>query len=247
VATVNVEKRLFCALAGVAGLSLLAVAYLLGRASSGAERSAPRLDRADPASATVPAGTGAAVPMASAPTPPSADPAFAPLPSPSAPQSAFHAGPEPPAPFLPTPLPAPELAPPDDPERAAVAAYLDAVDAIQASGLAGSPESAATEMAVALARGDASGLDGLVREAEEARRRLLAISPPAACAAHHRETLGSFDDALGMLRALRDASASADPAASLASVATQATALRARAEALQREDRALRARAGRAP
>ena len=242
-ATVSVEKRLLWALAGVAGLSLLAVAYLLGRASGGAERSAPRLDEAAPVFATPPAAAGAAVPTALSPPPPSAEPAIAALPSLSAPQSEAHAGPEPPAPFLPTPLPAPGLPPPpDDPERAAVAAYLDAVDAIQASGLAGSPESVANEMAVALARGDASGLDGLVREAEEARRRLLGISPPAACAAHHRETLGSFDDALGMLRALKAATGSPDPASALADVAARATALKARAERLKAEEEALRRR-----
>ncbi len=244
-ATVNVEKRLFWALAGVAGLSLLAVAYLLGRASGGAERSAPRLDEAGPAFATVPAGAGAAVPAALPPS--SVEPAIAQLPISSVPHFAPDAVPEPTASTSSTPGPALELAPPDDPERAAVAAYLDAVDAIQASDLAGSPESAANELAVALARGDASGLDGLVREAEEARRRLLAIAPPPACAAHHRETLASFDDALGMLRALRNASTSVDPDAALAAVAAQATALRSRAEALQREDRTLRVRAGRAP
>jgi len=247
VATVNVDRRLLWTLAGVAGLSLLAVAYLLGRAS-GTERTEPRPEGAAPAFSPVLAGTGANVVMTPAPTSPSADPAIGELPFSSAEHSSPDALPESRTPFLPTPDPEPGLAPPpEDPERAAVAAYLDAVDAIQASGLAGSPENAANEMAVALARGDASGLDGLVREAEEARRRLLGISPPAACAAHHRETLASFDDALEMLRALRDASASGDPAASLAAVAARATALRSRAEALQREDRVLRVRAGRVP
>jgi hypothetical protein len=242
VATVNVEKRLFWALAGVAGLSLLAVAYLLGRASGGGERSAPRLDGAAAGFAATPAAAGAAVPTAPVPPPSHAEPAYVELPSSSAPQAAPAVGPELRAPFLPTPLPAPDLAPHDDPERAAIAAYLDAVDAIQASGLAGSPESAANEMAVALARGDASGLDGLVREAEEARRRLLGISPPAACAAHHRETLGSFDDALAMLRALNAATGSTDPATALADVAARATALKARAERLKAEEEALRRR-----
>ena len=97
-------------------------------------------------------------------------------------------------------------------------------------------------MAVALARGDASGLDGLVREAEESRRRLLGISPPAACAAHHRETVASFDDALGMLRALKAATDSGDPSTALADVAARATALKARAEALKAEEEALRRR-----
>lgn len=241
-ATVNVDRRLLWALAGVAGLSLLAVAYLLGRASGGTQRSAPRPEGAAPAFATAPAETGASFGTTPAPTPPGADTAIAGPSFTPAPQFEAHAGPESPAPFLPTPLPTPELAPPDDPERAAVAAYLDAVDAIQASGLAGSPESAANEMAVALARGDASGLDGLVREAEESRRRLLGISPPAACAAHHRETVASFDDALGMLRALKAATGSGDPSTALADVAARATALKARAEALKAEEEALRRR-----
>lgn len=241
-ATVNVDRRLLWTLAGVAGLSLLAVAYLLGRAS-GTERTEPRSEGAAPAFAPVLAGTGANVVMTPAPTSPSADPAIAELPFSSAEHSSPDALPESRSPFLPTPDPEPGLTPPpEDPERAAVAAYLDAVDAIQASGLAGSPESAANEMAVALARGDASGLDGLVREAEEARRRLLAISPPAACAAHHRETVASFDDALGMLRALKAATGSTDAATALADVAARATALKARAESLKVEEEALRRR-----
>jgi len=242
VATVPVDRRLLYALAGVAGLSLLAVAYLLGRANGGAERAAPRLEGAAPAFAATPAAAGAAALTAPVPPPSHAEPAYVELPSSPATQAAPEVGPELRAPFLPTPLPAPDLAPPDDPERAAIAAYLDAVDAIQASGLAGSPESVANEMAVALARGDASGLDGLVREAEEARRRLLGISPPAACAAHHRETLGSFDDALAMLRALKSATGSPDPASALAEVAARATALKARAESLKTEEEALRRR-----
>lgn len=241
-AKVNVDRRLLWTLAGVAGLSLLAVAFLLGRAS-GPERATSRLDGAAPAFAAPPAGSGAAVPTAPAPPPSSAEPAIAEPPSSSAPLFAQDAAPEPQAPFLPTPVPDSELAPPpDDPERAAVAAYLDAVDAIQASGVAGSPEGAANEMAAALARGDASGLDGLVREAEEARRRLLAISPPPACAAHHRETVASFDDALAMLRALKAATGSEDPAAALADVAARATSLKARAESLKAEEEELRRR-----
>lgn len=235
-ATVSIDRRLLYALASVAGLSLLAVAFLLGRANGAGAPPAPSVSGAAPVEA---GGAGS-----SAPVPPQGggDSAFAEPPSPSAGQPVPDSGPEPPVPILATPLHAPELAPPDDPERAAVAAYLDAVDAIQASGPAGSPESTANEMAVALARGDASGLDGLVRDAEEARRRLLGISPPTACAAHHRETLGSFDDALAMLRALKAATGSTDPATALADVAARATALKARAESLKVEDEALRRR-----
>lgn len=243
-ATVPVDRRLLYALAGVAGLSLLGVAFLLGRASGGP---APAATPSAAAAPSAPAGSGAAVP------PPPAGP------SGSAPAFAFGESPSSPAvpaatlvpdrPLHTLPIPAPGTAtspPPDDPERAAIAAYFDEVDAIQASGVPGSPESAANEMAAALARGDASGLDGLVRETEEARRRLLAIAPPAACAAHHRETVASLDGALAMLRSLREATDSADPAAALADVAARATALKTRADALKAEEEALRRRGGRA-
>ena len=235
-AAVSIDRRLLCALASVAALSLLAVAYVLGRASGAGAPPAPSVSGA-------PVEGGGAGPSAPVPPQGGVDTAFAEPRSSSAPHFAPAAVPEPEAPIVPPSVSAPELPPlPDDPERAAIAAYLDAVDAIQASGLAGSPESVANEMAVAHARGDASGLDGLVREAEEARRRLLGISPPAACAAHHRETLGSFDDALAMLRALKAATGSTDPATALADVAARATALKARAESLKVEDEALRRR-----
>lgn len=243
-ATVSIDRRLLYALASVTGLALLAVSFLLGRTIGGRAPAAPSV----PGAAAAPVESGATGSSAHVPLQAGVDSAVAELPSPSAPLPRVAALPEPLEHGLPAPTHAPELAPPaDDPERAAVAAYLDAVDAIQASGLAGSPESAANEMAVALAQGDGSGLDGLVRETEEARRRLLAISPPATCTAHHRETVASFDDALAMLRALRDASDSTDPSASLSAVVAQATALRTRAEALQREDRRLRERTGQAP
>ena len=234
--TVSVEKRLLWALAGVAGLSLLAVAFLLGRASGGSSPTTGSSGTAAPAKAE---GTRPSAPVAASEDEASADIEASAVPV------ALPLAPEPGRPVPALPTPASGLAPPDDPERAAVAAYLVEVDAIQASGVAGGPESAANEMAAALARGDASGLDRLVDETEEARRRLLAIAPPAACAAHHRETVASFDDALGMLRALREASASSDPAVALSAIAAQATALRTRAETLQREDRRLRERAGR--
>jgi hypothetical protein len=131
-----------------------------------------------------------------------------------------------------------------DPDPAAVAAYLDAVDRIQPGATAGSPEGIANELAAALANGDTSGLDGLIRETEGAKERLTGLRPPAACAAHHRESLGSVDDALEVLRSLKTAMESPDPAAGLASVAAQAGALRSRAEALQREEKTLRERYG---
>jgi hypothetical protein len=127
-----------------------------------------------------------------------------------------------------------------DPDRAAVAAYFDAVDHLQPGKMSGDAEGTAREMAAALAKGDTSDLDGMIRETEAARERLVALTPPTPCIAHYRESLGSLDDALGMLRSLKTAMGSPDPAGQLTEVASRAGALRSRSEALQKEDLALR-------
>ena len=146
----------------------------------------------------------------------------------------------------PAPVPPPPAPQPRDPfpEAVAVAAYLDAVDRAQPGATGASPEGIANELAAALANGDTSGLDGMIRDTEGTRERLAGLRPPAACAAHQRESLGSLDDALEVLRSLKAAMESPEPAAGLAGVASRATALRSRAEALQREETALRERYG---
>jgi hypothetical protein len=70
------------------------------------------------------------------------------------------------------------------------------------------------------------------------------VAPPASCAAHHRESLASLDDAMEVLRSLKTAMESSEPATQLASVSAGAAALRSRADALQREELALRERYG---
>ncbi len=129
-------------------------------------------------------------------------------------------------------------------ERDAVAAYLDEVDRIEPGKMSGSAESVASEMVAALAKGDTSGLDRMIRETEAAREKLAALTPPASGAAYQRESLGSLDDALEVLRSLKTAVESPDPPARLTDVATRAAALRSRAEALQKEESALRQRYG---
>ena len=84
----------------------------------------------------------------------------------------------------------------------------------------------------------------MIRDSEAAKAKLAAIVPPASCAAHYRESAASLDDGLAMLRALKAAVESPDPVATLAGVGTRATELRSRADALQREDAALRQRYG---
>ncbi len=242
---VSVNKGLLVGVVAVAAGSLLAVAFLLGRASGSSTPAAP------PAGAPVrdviaAPGPGAPAPDPTAPAPvdapvtPFADVPPAPRPPPPAPEprDAFRDA------ARPAPVARDAGGARSDPDLSAVAAYLDAVDRVQPGATGGSPEGIANELATALANGDTSGLDGMIRETEGAKERLARLRPPAACAAHHRESLGSLDDALEVLRTLKTAMESPDPAAGLASVAAQAGALRSRAEALQREETTLRERYG---
>ena len=227
---VSVNKGLLVGIVAVAAGSLLAVAFLLGRASGSATFPAPPAGA--PAMGVVASpGSDARAPVPTAPAPTPVDAPVRPLADVSP---------------APAPVPPPPAPQPRDPfpEAVAVAAYLDAVDRAQPGATGASPEGIANELAAALANGDTSGLDGMIRDTEGTRERLAGLRPPAACAAHQRESLGSLDDALEVLRSLKAAMESPEPAAGLAGVASRATALRSRAEALQREETALRERYG---
>ncbi|MFI5182457.1 MAG: hypothetical protein ACHQPI_13810 [Thermoanaerobaculia bacterium] len=246
---VSVNKGLLIGVVAIAVMSLLALAFLLGRASESGSPTGPPKGRELPVGAVASPVSGLRAPdqPLSPPSPaaPSiAEPAVtrpASGPAPSAPEQ--RASPQ----ALSLSAPAPAEGERDSAgtasARAAVAAYFDAVDHIQA-GKVGEAEGVANEMAAALAKGDTSGLDRMIRETEEARGSLGALAPPASCAAHYRESLGSLDDALEILRSLKTAMESPEPAAQLTGITTRATALRSRAEALQKEEAALRQRYG---
>ena len=131
-----------------------------------------------------------------------------------------------------------------DPARADVAAYFDAVERVQVASASGNPETVGQEMASALASGDTSSLDKMIRETEAAKAGLAVVVTPAPCATHHREALASLDDALEVLRSLKAAMESSDPVAALSAVTTKGQALRTRADFLQKEEQALRERYG---
>lgn len=236
---VSVSRGFLIGVVGIAAAALLALAFALGRESGSGSVAAPstRIERVAPR----PQGEPLRVPS----------PAAASITDRLDTRPIF--GLAPPAPDAAPPAGAGQLSMPvegdrsgaaSDPLRAAVAAYFDAVEHIQAGAASGDPNGIAQEMAAALANGDTSGLDKMIRETEAAKARLAAIPPPAPCAAHHRESVGSLDDALEVLRSLKAAMESSEPVAQLASITTRATALRSRAEALQKEELALRERYG---
>jgi hypothetical protein len=249
-AEIRVKRSLLIGLVTVMAVALLAVAFLLGRTSGSGHPegallpgqptvvSRPEARSAESSSLSQTQRTFPADSLTTALPTTEAEPA---LPGRHV-DSMEAAAPAPPAAGAPPITGNPSA--PIDPVSAAVAKYLADVDQIQPANLSGSPESVATEMATALARGDTSGLDGMIRQTEGAKEKLAALRPPSPCAAHYEKTLESLDDAVGMLRALRNSIQSSDPAAGLASVSARATVLQTRAEALQKEDRALRQRYG---
>jgi hypothetical protein len=239
-ANVSVNRGLLIGVGTVAAVSLLALAFVLGRESgSGSvpapatkiERIAPRL-REEP---LPPPASAAAASSERAEERPISRPA------PAAPAQGFAAQ------LAPVQAPAPVdsgRGAGSDPDRASVVAYFDAIEHIQPGAMHGEAEGIATEMAASLANGDTSGLDKMVRQTEAAKASLAAIAPPAACAAFHRESLESLDDGLEVLRALKTAMESPEPAAQLAGVTARANALRSRADVLQKEEQDLRQRYG---
>ena len=240
-ANVSVNKGLLIGVVAVAGAALLALAYQLGRASGSGEVSAPptRIERiaARPreGSLRLPAPAAGSITEHA-----DTRPAVGPAPSTPGQGAALQAA----AGQVPAPIESEQGSAGSDSMRAAVAAYFDAVDHIQPGAMSGEAEGVAHEMAAALTSGDTSSLDKMIRETEAAKARLAAVTPPVPCAAHHRESLGSLDDAMEVLRSLKTAMESSEPATQLANVSTQATALRSRAEALQKEELALRERYG---
>jgi type IV secretory pathway VirB10-like protein len=238
---VSVNRSVLIGVVMVAGLSLLTLAFVLGRDSGSGSVPAPlaRIERVTPRAQEEPAAPATPVPAfvaESAEARPATVPAVSnPTPG-AAPQIA--------AGEAPAPAGGERSGAAIDPERAAVAAYFDAIDRIQLGAVNGEAEGVANEMAAALANGDTSGLDKMIRQTEAARTNLAAVAPPAPCATHHRDTLASLDDALAVLRSLKSAMESSDPAAQLANVSAGATALRSRADALQKEELALRERYG---
>jgi hypothetical protein len=241
VANVSVNRNVFIAILAVAAAALLALSFVLGRESGSVSVPQPtpvKVERIPPRPDVEPRRMATAVPL-SLPERPEARPAAAlapTMPDQSPPRDAAAIEPLHPGGggAFGTGIGA---------ERAAVAAYFDAVERIPST-ISGEAESVANEMAAALSNGDTSGLDKMIRETDSAKQSLSAIAPPAPCATLHRESLASLDDALEILRSLKAAMQSPEPTTGLAAVAARANVLRARADAVQREERALRERYG---
>jgi hypothetical protein len=218
---VEVSKPLLIALACTAAAAVMGLVFLLGRESGRAAKPqdapAPVLP---PQVITAQAPGLAGVPTKEEPSPPA-----------SSVQGLAVAPP------LPKGTPA---EPAGWSVRAQVVAYFDAIDHLQPAGRGGDPEGTAQGIMGSLAKGDSSGFDGMIQQAELARGRLAAISPPQPCITYHRECLVSLDNGLALMRSLKTAMAGQGAEGQLTSLAAQAEVLRQRSESLQTEEQALR-------
>lgn len=218
---VEVNKTLLIALACTAAVAVTGLVFLLGRESGRA---------AKPPEAPAPVRPQQVI---TAPTPD--QPGVLPKEEPAPPASPVQGLPV--TPPLPKGMSAESAG---EPVRPLVVAYFDAIDHIQPAGSGGDPESTAQGIMGSLAKGDFSGFDGMIRQAEVARGRLAAISPPQPCATYHRECLDSLDNGLALMRSLKTAMAGQGAEGQLTSLAAQAEVLRKRSESLQAEEQALR-------
>jgi len=237
---VQIPKGLLVGLVGIAAVAVLGVVFLLGRESG---RKAPGGTQKEPPGAAVsPASTirYSKTSMAGAPVSQPAGESTALSPMPGAEAAGFaereHS--------LPAAVAPSGIAPPhNDSGHSSVAAYFQAVEAMQPKST-GDPETMAQQVVAGLGKGDTSGFDEMIQQAQEARNRLSSIVPPQPCGAYHRESLESLDAGLDLMREMKKALSSPEQESSMLNLADRANALKARSEGLQLQEKALKRRYG---
>jgi len=229
VGSVTLPRSALVGLLVALAASLLAVAFLAGRASAPAEHRAAEL-----------------VPRPSqprnVPTPP-APPAAA------SPELVVPAGVEVQE-ALPATRATPEtsslaVAPPltarpgDATAAARVAAYLVRVARVQGSG--GLPEGSdgAQRLLTAVLQGDTSGFDRLIGEAWQAESEVKAIQAPPECRAYHASLVALLEESRALMTDLR-AAITGEDADRLPSLGARAASLQTKAEELRAQDQELR-------
>lgn len=253
--TVQIPRRTFTVLVSATALSVMALCFLLGRASVAPP--APPAPAAVATTAPVPESPGRQV-LVTGPAPPQAVPAVAPpaLPAPvPAPVSApppvevavAPAAPAPqatrapvavpavaPAQAAPAPAPAAPPKPAVSPEQAArIRTYLDQVDTLTAGTAAlGDPNEFATDLLNQAMIGETGGIDRLITQTEQARQKLAHIKAPRECGEHHRLLSNQLAESQAMLRTLKSALVKSDTAA-LTGLASQGRGMQAEATRLQ--------------
>lgn len=226
----SANRRIVVALAGALGVSLLIIAFLLGRLSAQPAAVSFAAPTSTP-SAPLPAKSAA---LAESPTVPleTAAPASGPV-----------------TPLTPTPGAGPSAqevplsiarAMEASPERQRVASYFAEVDRLEDMG-AGDPQAFASSMMQSLSSGDFTEFDKLLEKARDQKQRLLAIAPPPACVEHHRLARALSADSVAMLERLKAALMKGDSMALMGiasdgkTLETQASQLKVLGETIKRQ------------
>ncbi len=224
------NRKIVTALGSALGLSLLIIAFLLGRLSAKPEVVTLRTPASSPSASAIPAAPASPSPSieASPPAVESATPLAPPAGS-SAPVQEI------------APMPSSSAGPIEtSPERQRVAAYFAEVDRLEDMG-AGDPQAFASSMMQSLSSGDFSEFDKLLQKARAQRQRLLAIVPPPSCAEHHRLARTLSADSVAMLERLKAALMKGDSMALMGiasdgkTLETQANQLKAMGETIKRQ------------
>ena len=250
--TIAVPRSLLILLSAALVAALLTIAFLLGRET---ERAGPPVIAAaavaeppltTPDTARVagdtsrPADARAATPPASRSRPPRL-PSRLPQSPPTERGSASPPAASPPVANAPAPAPV------DAGERAAVARYLEQVDAIATEGSGmGNPESMAMAMLGQATSGDWTQFDELSDTQRAMVRQLRGVRAPAGCSecrAYHQQMISLLDAGASLLEEVKDGVASGNIGA-LSTLATTAQRLQSDAEAAQRLSAAIQAAYG---
>ncbi len=138
-----------------------------------------------------------------------------------------------------TAAPSPRQASPATAERPAagssngadVVSYFQRVDAIRSSSAAVDPNAFAMDLIKATMKGSTEGFDELIDDTKRMRAETAAIDAPPECQAYHRESLAALDESQAVLETMKTAIQKGDMQA-LTRITQQASALQARAETL---------------
>lgn len=239
---VPVPRVVLLVMGAVLLVSLLAVSFLLGRESTRTAGTVPAPGAAtDMIHDKPPSPLG----VAAAPTPVAATTPTPPAPPPPPPVAAPPPAPRPAAAPVAMPPAAPHAAAAsvDSGERAAVAQYFTRMDNLQPGRIADDPNDFARKLLESAMNGDTSGMDQLVTQARQTRQAAAALQPPAPCREYHRAALSLMDESTQVLGQVREAMRRND-ASALTAASGRATALKSRAEALERQEQEIKQRYG---
>ncbi len=113
-----------------------------------------------------------------------------------------------------------------------VASYFARVDTIRSSSATVDPNAFAMDLIKATMKGSTEGFDELIDDTKRMRTEMAAIEAPPECEAYHRESLAALDESQAILETMKTAIQRGDMGA-LTRVTQQASGLQARADTLE--------------